>query len=222
MLKRLVFFISILLISTSAWSWSATVVGVTDGDTITVLRNGHEQYKIRLYGIDAPELSQPFGRASKTNLSTLIFNKNVDVRPTDTDKYGRVVAHIFLDGASINSEQISRGFAWIYKRYCDKYIYTKWLPLESHARAFKSGLWSDKTPIAPWEWRSREKQFKKTIISKPNIVLSDNFNFHGNAASKIFHSHTCKYYNCKKCIIIFKSRQEAIEKGFKPCQICNP
>lgn len=90
------------------------VVGVSDGDTITVLVGGHEQIKVRLAEIDAPEKAQPFGQRSKQALSDLVFGKTVRVEQQDTDRYGRVVGRVFVDGTDVNVEQIRQGMAWAY------------------------------------------------------------------------------------------------------------
>lgn len=74
-----------------SFAWGGKVVGVSDGDTVTVLSSSHEQIRVRLYGIDAPESEQPFGTKSKQSLSGLLFGKTVEVDEVDVDRYGRVV-----------------------------------------------------------------------------------------------------------------------------------
>lgn len=132
------------------------VVGVTDGDTVTVLDSGKVQHKIRLAGIDAPEKKQAFGNRSKESLSDLVFNKPVTVDTGKADRYGREVGKIIVNGLDANLEQVKRGFAWHYKAYRreqsanDRKLYDF---AESEARAAKRGLWRDAEPIPPWEWR---------------------------------------------------------------------
>ena len=75
--------------------YAARVVGIADGDTITVLRD-RTQVRIRLHGIDAPETGQDFGSRAKQAASELAFGKQVTVRPRDTDRYGRTVAEVIL------------------------------------------------------------------------------------------------------------------------------
>jgi len=215
-------FCSVLLLTTvPSWAWQGKVVGVTDGDTITVLRDGHDQYKIRLYGIDAPESGQPYGKASKNNLSALVFGKTVDVDPTDVDKYGRTVARISLRGRSANAQQLQDGHAWLYRRYCDAPTCAEWAKLEAQAKSKRIGLWSDASPIAPWEWRhGGSTPSAKTGGSV--FVASGGTAFHGNAKSGVFHRPGCKHYNCKNCVVVFATRGEAIADGYKPCGACNP
>lgn len=130
------------------------VVGVSDGDTITILDDMDKgRFKIRLYGIDAPEKKQDFGQKSKQHLSTLIFNKTVKVRFKEIDRYGRIVGKIFLDDIEINLEMLKAGLAWHYYRYNQTPSY---ITTEKQARKSGIGLWSMKNPIPPWEFRRKK------------------------------------------------------------------
>ena len=165
-LKRLVRFISILaaallcstLVSLAAAEpeWNGEVVGITDGDTLSVLRYGHA-VKIRLHGIDAPEKRQAFGARAKQYASDLAFAGIVRVKPLDTDRYGRTVAEVILpDGRSLNYEMVRAGLAWWYRKYAPSDDKLK--DLETEARKERRGLWADADPIAPWEWRKHSRQ----------------------------------------------------------------
>jgi endonuclease YncB( thermonuclease family) len=92
-------------------------VGVSDGDSVTVIDANKTQYKIRLAGIDAPEKAQAYGQKSKDSLSDLVFGQQVDVEWSKRDRYGRTVGKLMLGGVDINLEQIKRGMAWHYKNY---------------------------------------------------------------------------------------------------------
>jgi endonuclease YncB( thermonuclease family) len=135
---------------------NGTVVGVADGDTVTVLDASRQQYKIRLMGIDAPEKKQAFGNKSKQALSDLVFNKQVSVEFNKTDKYGRTIGKILVDGLDANLEQVKKGMAWHYKQYqkeqssVDRTAYAK---AEELAKAEKLGLWFDPSPTPPWDFR---------------------------------------------------------------------
>jgi endonuclease YncB( thermonuclease family) len=97
-------------------AYSAKVVGVTDGDTITVLTRDRRQVKVRLHGIDAPESAQPYGTRAKQRTSELSFGQAVTVQPKDTDRYGRTVAIVVLpDGRSLSHELVGDGLAWWYE-----------------------------------------------------------------------------------------------------------
>lgn len=211
----------LVCMAATSWAWPGKVVGVSDGDTVTVLRDGHEQYKIRLYGIDAPESGQPFGKASKSSLSDLVFGKIVDVEPTDIDRYGRTVARIFVDGTDVNAEQIRTGHAWLYHRYCDGPMCPEWAELEAQAKASKAGLWSDKAPMAPWEWRQGGTA-STSKDSGPTLAASGSGPYHGNTKSGVFHRSTCQHFNCKNCVAVFATREEAMAGGYRPCGNCKP
>jgi endonuclease YncB( thermonuclease family) len=155
-----------LLQAGKGWAWTGEVVGVADGDTITVLRDGHEQVKIRFYGIDAPESGQPYGKASKKHLSSLVYGKSVQVEVMDTDRYGRTVARIFVDGTDVNAAQLLSGNAWLYERYCKDWVCGEWLGLQAEARSRGAGLWAARNPTPPWQWRRDEKESALSRVEK--------------------------------------------------------
>ena len=136
------------------------VVHVADGDTITVLDATNTQHKIRLQGIDAPEKAQAFGQKSKQSLSQLVHSKKVTVEFQKKDKYDRSVGKVVLNGTDVCLEQIKLGMAWHYKHYEseqpkeDRETYAQ---AEIAARTNAIGLWKDKQPIPPWEFRRQQK-----------------------------------------------------------------
>ena len=136
--------------------YPARVVSVTDGDTVTVLDRSNFQHKVRLAGIDAPEKSQAFGQRSKEHLSSLVFGKIVSVDSSKNDKYGRLISKIIVDGQDANLAQVRAGFAWHYKAYekeqsaADRVSYAH---AENDARIRRAGLWLDKSPTPPWDFR---------------------------------------------------------------------
>lgn len=125
------------------------VVSIADGDTFTMLVN-NEQIKIRLHGIDCPEKAQDFGNVAKSFLSEMIAGKNVEVEKLDSDRYGRTIGMVTIDGVNVNEELLKSGLAWHYKYY-DKN--PEWAKLEETARKEKKGLWVQSNAIPPWEWR---------------------------------------------------------------------
>lgn len=136
-----------------------TIVGLADGDTVTVLDASKTQYRIRLAGIDAPEKKQDFGSRSRQSLSELVFQKHVRVEYTKTDRYGRIVGKVLVNNVDASLEQVKRGMAWHYKAYereqsqADRTLYAQ---SESDARRTGRGLWQDPLPIPPWEYRKRK------------------------------------------------------------------
>ena len=135
------------------------VVGVSDGDTITILDSANVQHKIRLTGIDAPEKAQAFGQASKKNLSDLIFNKQVEVLWVKHDRYQRILGKVVMNGQDICLEQVRHGMAWHYKKYQNEQSpqdRSKYSDAEKKARDAKLGLWIDDGPIEPAQFRHKK------------------------------------------------------------------
>lgn len=132
------------------------VVGIADGDTVTVLDASKNQHRIRLEGIDAPEKSMPFGQRAKEHLSNLVFAKDVEVKTSKKDRYGRAIGSIFVNGLDANLAMVNAGMAWHYKKYqkeqspADRLIYAS---AEEQARSRRAGLWRDDNPTPPWEYR---------------------------------------------------------------------
>ncbi len=129
------------------------VVGVHDGDTITILQ-AKKQYKIRLDGIDAPELSQAYGQVAKRFASEFAFGKIARVEVHGVDRYGRHLGEVFVNGQSLNKAILAAGLAWHYKQYSKDPVLAS---LEAQARLKRIGLWKDPSPIPPWEYRKRKK-----------------------------------------------------------------
>jgi len=128
------------------------VVGITDGDTVTVYTGQSKPIKLRLEGIDAPESKQDFGDASKRHLSGLVFSKNVVVHSTGKDRFGRTLGVLHVSDKNVNTMMIRDGFAWHYKQYSSD---RELADAEQSARAARRGLWSMANPVAPWEFRRK-------------------------------------------------------------------
>lgn len=140
------------------------VVGVTDGDTITVLDDTNNQYKIRLAGIDAPEKKQAFGNASKKSLSDMVYGKRVDVDWHKQDQYGRIVGKVLINGIDANLEQVNRGMAWFYRKYQNELVLNDrlaYLHAEEYAQKNSIGLWFDAEVMAPWAFRAEKRNKSK-------------------------------------------------------------
>ena len=141
-------------------SLSGRIVSVADGDTVTLLDANLRQHRIRLSGIDAPEKRQPFGNRSRLHLGALVFGKQVTAHCPKTDRYKRAVCRIEVDGIDANLAQVEAGMAWHYKAYAreqspaDRRRYAK---AEDRARETRLGLWADRAPVAPWDFRKARK-----------------------------------------------------------------
>jgi endonuclease YncB( thermonuclease family) len=146
--------------SLEAATLQGKVVSVADGDTITVLDSQKAQHKIRLQGIDAPERAQAFGNKSKQSLHEMVHGKQVTVDYQKKDKYGRVVGKILLNNTDVCLEQLKRGMAWHYKQYANeqpKEDQETYSLAEQQAKTEFKGLWKDKQPVPPWEFRKQNK-----------------------------------------------------------------
>lgn len=134
------------------------VVGVSDGDTITVLDDNKQRHVIRLMGIDAPEKAQAFGQKAKESLSELVFDRDVSVTWFKRDRYGRTVGQVRLDDTDVCLEQIKLGLAWHYKQYQREQSEddrSRYADAEKEARSARIGLWVDDKPTEPSKFRHR-------------------------------------------------------------------
>lgn len=149
-----------IALNISAATLEGRVVGVADGDTITVLDANRDQHKIRLQGIDAPERDQAYGEKSKQTLHALVHGKTVQVDYTKSDKYGRIVGKVMLNSVDVCLQQIISGMAWHYKKYQDEQTpedRKTYRESETMAQTRKTGLWADGQAIPPWEHRRIKK-----------------------------------------------------------------
>jgi endonuclease YncB( thermonuclease family) len=129
---------------------SGSVVGVHDGDTITVLDPARQQTRVRVEGIDCPELHQAFGRRAKQFTSDMVFGKHVTVEGSKRDRYERLIGRVHVDGRDLSLELTKAGMAWHFVRYSsDRSL----AAAEAQARSAKRGLWADPSPTPPWEYR---------------------------------------------------------------------
>jgi endonuclease YncB( thermonuclease family) len=136
-----------------ARSIDGRIVGVSDGDTVRLLDATNKQHRVRLGEIDAPESTQAFGSKSKQALSSICFGKAARVLVTDVDRYGRLVGRLNCAGTDAQAFMVSNGMAWVYTRYAkDPALKVQ----QERARASKTGLWSDASPVPPWEYRRQK------------------------------------------------------------------
>jgi endonuclease YncB( thermonuclease family) len=149
-------------------SLAVRVVGIADGDTITVVDPMQVRLKIRIVGIDAPEDGQAFGDRSKQHLAQLLEGGIARIEWSKKDQYGRLLAKVTVNKATgcspapcfetidVGLAQINAGMAWHYKEYLRDQLPQDRVPYadaERQARAARSGLWAGENPLAPWAWR---------------------------------------------------------------------
>jgi len=144
--------------------FSGRCVGVSDGDTLVVMTEQQEQIRVRLFGVDAPEKKQAFGERAKQFVSDTAFGKILQIHPHDRDRYGRVVADVYLeDHSRLNELLVREGLAWWYRTYAPHDMVL--MNLEQQARSQKKGLWRDPNPVPPWEFRRNKDSKKRSRVS---------------------------------------------------------
>jgi endonuclease YncB( thermonuclease family) len=136
---------------------SGRVVAVHDGDTLTVSSQG-KKVRVRLDGIDAPELEQRYGKSSRSALSRLCRGKQANVDERGNNEEGLVLASVTCAGVDANAEQVKQGLAWVFRTYLP--LGSPLYELETNARLMQRGLWHDKDPTPPWEWRKQRSRRK--------------------------------------------------------------
>ncbi|WP_052273057.1 thermonuclease family protein [Flavihumibacter solisilvae] len=148
------------------------VVKVTDGDTFVLLDSAHRQFRVRLNGIDAPERGQDFYQASRQSLGNMLQKKQVSVRYRKKDRYGRLLADVYVDGNTwINFRMIANGMSWHFKKYSSDKILAD---AERKARLQRLGLWQKQSPTAPWDYRRLSHPSGPTRRVKARITPGKN------------------------------------------------
>ena len=151
---------ALLSLSAQALTLTGCVVRVADGDTVTVMDQAQQIYKVRLAGIDAPEKNQAYGERSRQSLYDMVNGKNVQLETHKRDKYGRHVGTLKVDKMDVNLTQVQRGMAWHYTAYAREQLeqdQQSYSAAERQAREAKLGLWADGAALAPWAWRQGER-----------------------------------------------------------------
>ena len=164
-MDKKIIFISLWFIffSLNGFTYSSTengnIIKIIDGDTVHFLKEGDTKYKkIRLVGIDAPELKQEFGKESRQCLVELIENKPIQLVKFGQDRYQRILAKIKIDQVDINLAMIRKGCAWFYRQYQeslnedDQKFYDQ---AEQMAQRQFLGLFKNVKALPPWVWRKK-------------------------------------------------------------------
>ncbi|KAM0866253.1 hypothetical protein ACQ4PT_042747 [Festuca glaucescens] len=119
------------------------------------------KYRIRLRGVDAPELKMPYGKESKNALEKLIGGKSTKIYVYGQDQFERYVGDIYCDSVFIQEEMLRNGHAWHFKNYDRRPEFSAW---ERKARAARKGLWASRNPEKPWHWRRDERNERHGTI----------------------------------------------------------
>ena len=133
---------------------------IIDADTVVLKSDQGINYKIRLLGIDAPEINQVYGKEATIYLSNKVLGKNLRVLGENKDRYHRLLGKLILNDNDINLDLVKNGMAWHYKFYKksqekkDQLLYSN---AEIYAKVNNLGLWAKKMPMPPWQWRKKNK-----------------------------------------------------------------
>ncbi|HEY4313204.1 MAG TPA: thermonuclease family protein [Pirellulales bacterium] len=203
-------------------------VGITDGDTLTLLDGQQHQVKIRLEGIDAPESHQAYGTLARKALAGKAFEKDVVVESHGQDKYGRTLGHVFIGSRWINKELVQEGWAWHYREYSKSAVLAD---AESEARTKHAGLWQDDKPVAPWDFRHPPAQSSVAVAqpaspsAAPTVSLkpqsskpTDEQTVYVTKTGTKYHAPGCRHLS-KSSIPIKLSDASA---KYSPCSVCHP
>jgi len=201
---------SCLAMFAAAAEFAGKVVGVSDGDTITVLKvdgTGKSTVKVRLAGIDTPESSQDHGAKAKQAISAKVFGKTVRVVYTEHDRYGRTVGDVYAGEEWINLQMVAEGWAWHYTHFSDD---KRLAQAEEEARRARIGLWTDPNePVPPWEHR----QAGKKRVTRP--ATPEGAPLHWlNTSNGTRHNRNCKHFQNTK-----RGRLCGPNEG-RPCGVC--
>jgi endonuclease YncB( thermonuclease family) len=208
-------------LSVAGQTLSGTVVAVHDGDTLTV-RSGPSLFKVRLSDVDAPEMGQVFGKQARQFTKARVLGRRVHVKVAMIDTQGRRIGEVIAeDGWVLNEELVHAGLAWYYR--VNPVRNDRLQKLEQVAFANKLGLWVEKEPLPPWEFR-RESH----IPDVPATISQVDYNriFHygivGNRRTKIVRWPACKNYRSHRAkqALVFHSLQQANRMGFTPAKDC--
>lgn len=158
---------ALFFISASVFSQTkGKVISIKDGDTVVVLLAGNTQQTLRLAEVDCPENSQAFGNNAKLFTGSQVFGKTVTFYSVGKDRYGRSVAGVFYDNGKYLSREIVRaGFGWWYFKASKN---TELQKLQDEAREKRLGLWADRQPVSPWDFRKGKNKKKTPTVKSKN------------------------------------------------------
>jgi endonuclease YncB( thermonuclease family) len=205
------------------------VTRVIDGDTLTVVDQRGREFRVRLTGIDAPELGQPYSQVSRSHLSRLVGAQPVRVTWEKTDRYDRLLAFVSRDGLNLNLAQVEAGMAWFYRAYEQELPQAERRRLdrvEQEARAARRGLWKDASPVPPWDYRASKREgtaAQRPPESRPDVARSSIASqVRGNRNSGIYHLPDCPDFDrvSPRNRVPFGSEREALRQGFRKARNC--
>jgi endonuclease YncB( thermonuclease family) len=193
-------------------SFSARVVSVTDGDTLDVVTADKRRVRIRLEGIDCPERGEPFSNVARNFTRQLAFDKTVQVKVRDVDRYGRLVARMTSEGKDLSLELVNAGLA---RHYTVFSFDQKLEAAQQQAQQARRGMWRDgATPSATRASGSSPEPRGDATPARAQAP------FVGNVNSRVYHARSCRNAGCKNCTRVFATQADAQAAGFRPAGDC--
>ena len=186
--KLVLFFLMLLLCAQALGATEGRCLRVSDGDTITIDAGGGKE-KVRLIGIDAPELRQEGGPEARQYLAKRILNRRVKVEGETRDRYGRLLGTVYLGEENINLSLVREGHAWDYKAYSAGPAYTR---AERAARAARRGLWAQQNAVAPWNYRKAERSARRASTPAPRPEAATALYWVSNSGKT--HNRSCRHF----------------------------
>jgi endonuclease YncB( thermonuclease family) len=194
-------------------SFSGRVVSVADGDTLDVMTKDNRRVRIRLEGIDSPERGEPFSNVARNFTRGLAFDKTVQVKVHDVDRYGRLVARVTSGGKDVSVELVTAGLA----RHYTVFSFDKKLEAaQREAQQARRGMWVNGVPSRSTTRESAAASNTRQVLSPPNADGP----FVANVRSRVYHANTCRNAGCKNCTRQFRTQADAKAAGFRPAGDC--
>lgn len=196
------------------------VVRVVDGDTIVVDLN-EKQEKVRFLLIDTPESvhrdaskNTEFGKIASDFTKNLLENQKVSLEfdVAERDRYGRLLAYVYLDDEMINETLLKEGMAKVTVFQPNVKYVDRFRELEKEARDNKIGIWKDGVSA----FQDNKQSNNENKVNTGSYIA--------NANTMKFHKSNCKHANSIADYnkVSLNNRDEAIEQGYEPCKVCNP
>lgn len=200
----------------STGAFHARALRAIDGDSLLVEPSTGKPREIRLEGVDCPEVGQPFADAASAFADAFVKGRELEVEGSVADEHGRLVARVRAAGRDLSLALVREGLAWHFKRYSKDAALAE---AENAARAARRGLWSDPSPVAPWDFRASQRT---AGADRKARAPANGGSYVGNVRSLLFHTATCKNASCANCVKRFASREAALAAGYTPARCCRP
>ena len=200
----------------------ARVVRIADGDTLELVPTGQrERVRVRLEGVDAPELGEDFSRDAQNFLRRLLFDQQIRLIGRDVDRYGRLVARVQIGGRDASQALLEAGLA------CQRFAVDATLAAtEAQARTAGRGFWAAGARKPQCVTRAAAGSAARPPLaspparSAPPTTSTDTGMVRGNVSSKLYHRASCPNFRCRNCTRVFASEADARAAGFQPSGDC--